>query len=228
MQSDLPKAKNFLQILKTLRTEARMRTIAQLIEKIFILTRMDSIFAAMENGQERESNLQTIYALALDYETTSRRELGQFLEYLDSLEEKGLKTDGEDSAGAVTIMSIHKSKGLEFPVVFLCGLGREFNRESLRAQVLCHRDLCLGLSVADPQLRVRYGAISKTAIAARIWAESISEEMRVLYVAMTRAREKLIMVNSVSGAEKRLGTLLATASHPVDPEVVSDGKNLGE
>ena len=187
------KARRFLDTLALLRRSARMDPIHRLIENIFSLTRMDSIYASMEGGESRAANLQTFYSLAADYESTSRRDLSQFLQYLDSMEERGLKTDGEQAGGAVTIMSIHKSKGLEFPVVFLCGLSREFNRESLRAQVLCDKELGLGLSVADTQNRVRYPAVSKRAIAAKAAAESLSEEMRVLYVAMTRARDRLIM-----------------------------------
>ena len=187
------KTKAFLENLAILRKEARMSTIAQLIEKIFTLTRMDSIYAAMEGGDLRAANLQTFYQLAADYETANRKTLGQFLEYLDLMAEKGLITAQDSAGGAVTIMSIHKSKGLEFPVVFLCGLSREFNRESLRAQVLCDRELGLGLSVADTASRVRYPAISKRAIVSKGTRDSVSEELRVLYVAMTRARDRLVM-----------------------------------
>lgn len=103
---------------------------------------------------------------------------------------------------AVTIMSIHKSKGLEFPVVFLCGLSRRFNLESARAQVLCDKNLGLGLCCVDTKNRVRYPNVAKRAIAAKIIAESISEEMRVLYVAMTRARDRLIMVYASNHLQK--------------------------
>ena len=188
-----PKTVAFLETLALLRREARMNTLAQLVEKIFTLTRMDSIYAAMDGGEVKRENLQAFYQLAADFEVTSRRELNQFLEHLDALEEKGLMTTGEAASGSVTIMSIHKSKGLEFPVVFLCGLGREFNRESLRAQVLCDKELGLGLSVADTVNRIRYPAISKRAIVAKTASESLSEEMRVLYVAMTRPKDRLIM-----------------------------------
>ena len=192
--SEHPKAKEFLNILAVLRREARMNTIAQLIEKIFVLTRMDSLYAAMDQGDARSANLRTFYRLAADYEGTGRRDLAQFLEYLDAMEEKGLVTTGDNTtAGAVTIMSIHKSKGLEFPVVFLCSLSREFSQESIRGQVLCDKTLGLGLSVADTVNRVRYPAISKRAIMSKVTAEGLSEEMRVLYVAMTRARDRLVM-----------------------------------
>ena len=101
-------------------------------------------------------------------------------------------------------MSIHKSKGLEFPVVFLCGLSRGFNMESARTQVLCDKDLGLGLGCVDSKLRMRYPTIAKRAISTKIIRQSISEELRVLYVAMTRARDRLIMTYAVKNLEAGL------------------------
>ncbi len=203
--SELPKVKSFLDTLAVLRREARLGTLAQLIEKIFLLTRMDAAFEAMEGGGARKANLQTFYALAAEFETGARRDLEQFLEHLDGLEEKGLIAAGEQSApGCVTIMSIHKSKGLEFPVVFCCGLSKSFNRESVRAQVLCDQSLKLGLSVVDGVNRLRYPSIAKRAIAAKMTADSLSEELRVLYVALTRARDRLIMTYASQTLEKDL------------------------
>ena len=187
------KTQGFLSILSQLRLDARLNTLAQLLDQIFSLTRMDSIFAAMEGGEGKNANLQAFYQLAVDFENGSRRDLSQFLDHLTALEEKGLISAGEQLGGAVTIMSIHKSKGLEFPVVFLCGLSREFNRESARAQVLCDKELGLGLSCVDSKNRVRYPTISKRAIAVKTLADSLSEELRVLYVAMTRAKDRLVM-----------------------------------
>ena len=203
-RSDSPKAENFLTILRQLRQEARMNTLTRLLESVFTLTRLDSVYAAMPGGEAKSANLQTFYQLAADFETGSLRDLGQFLDHLDAMEEKGLVSAGTSGGGAVTIMSIHKSKGLEFPVVFLCGLSREFNRESLRAQILCDKALGLGMSVADTRNRVRYPSISKRAIAAKMAAESLSEEMRVLYVAMTRARDRLVMTYAAKNLEADL------------------------
>lgn len=199
------KAKAFLSLLAVLRREAGMNPVTQLIEKLFVLTRLDSIYTAMDGGEMRAANLQTFYQLAADYAGTGRRELGQFLEYIDSMREKGLITAGDDaSSGAVTLMSIHKSKGLEFPVVFLCGLAREFNREDLRAQVLCDKELGLGVSVADTVQRVRYPAVSKRAIMAKSAQEGLSEELRVLYVAMTRPKDRLVMTYAARNLESDL------------------------
>lgn len=203
LQSEMPKIQDFLGALSVWRREARLQTLAQLLESIFARTRMDSIYAAMENGTVRQENLQAFYQLAVDFEKTGHRDLEQFLDHITALEEKGLMVQGEQSsAGTVTLMSIHKSKGLEFPVVFVCGLSREFNRESTRAQVLCDQTLGLGLTTVDKKNRVRYPTIAKRAIAAKMTADSISEEMRVLYVALTRARDRLIMTYASQTLEK--------------------------
>lgn len=204
LESDLPKARQFLSILEHLRREARMNTLTQLLESCFELTRLDSVYSAMPDGEVKSTNLQTFYQLAANFEKGNLRDLGQFLDHLDAMEGKGLISAGSSSAGCVTIMSIHKSKGLEFPVVFLCGLSREFNRESLRAQILCDRELGLGLSVADTENRIRYPSVAKRAIAVKLAAEGLSEEMRVLYVAMTRARDRLIMTYAVKNIQADL------------------------
>lgn len=202
-QSTSHKAVAFLATLQSLRRTAAMATLPELIEEIFCSTHLDAVYGAMEGGRIRKANLQTFYQLAADYAGSGYGDLDAFLDHLDVLAEKGLIIGAEQSAGGcVTIMSIHKSKGLEFPVVFLCGLSRRFNRESQNAPVLCDRELGLGLSCVDTKNRIRYPSLSKHAIAAKIGSDSLSEEMRVLYVAMTRARDRLIMTyasNSLEG-----------------------------
>lgn len=211
--SELPKAKEFLEILAILRKEARMNTLTQLLEKCYSLTRLDSIYASMSGGDATNGNLQTFFQLAADFEMGNHRDLGQFLDHLDALEEKGLLSAGASGTGCVTLMSIHKSKGLEFPVVFLCGLSRSFNRESLRAQILCDKELGLGLSVADRRNRIRYPTVSKRAIGVKMASESLSEEMRVLYVAMTRARDRLIMTYAAQNLESDLQDIAMRMDH---------------
>ncbi len=202
--SEHEKAKAFLETLKVLRWEARMSTLTVLLEKCFALTRLDSVYAAMAGGASKSANIQTFYQLAAEFEKGNLRDLSQFLDHLDAMEERGLVTSGSAASGAVSIMSIHKSKGLEFPVVFLCNLSRKFNQEDLRAQILCDRILGLGLSVADQRNRTRYPALSKRAIASKMAAQSVSEEMRVLYVAMTRARDRLVMTYASQTLENDL------------------------
>ena len=203
----MPKAKLFLETLEILRRESRVQTLTKLLETCLVRTRIDSIYGSMEGGEAKAANLQTFFQLAADFEAGNQRDIHQFLEHLDAMEEKGLVTAAAQGSGAVTIMSIHKSKGLEFPVVFLSGLSREFNRESLRAQILCDKTLGLGLSVADHNTRVRYPSLAKRAIAAKMARESLSEELRVLYVAMTRARDRLIMTYAARKLEGELADI---------------------
>ena len=203
-RSGVAKAEAFLSQLSQLREAAALATLPELLETIDRITHLKSIYAAMDNGAARYANIQSFCQVAEDYTASGTRHLQLFLEYLQTMQEKGIITSSEASSGCVTIMSIHKSKGLEFPVVFLCGLSRRFNRESLNAQVLCNKELGLGLSCVDTRNRVRYPAISKRAISAKIASDSLSEELRVLYVAMTRARDRLIMTYASQSLEKDL------------------------
>ena len=199
------KPKALLALLGQLRTAARRDSLTVLLEKVFRFTKLEAIYGAMENGVQRIANIQAFYQLAAEFESTGGKDLGRFLEHLDAMDLHGLILPGEASAqGCVTIMSIHKSKGLEFPVVFLCGLGREFNMESQRAPILCHKSMGLGLSVTDNAKRIRYPTIAKRAIAAKMGQELLSEELRVLYVAMTRARDRLIMTYASNRLQKDL------------------------
>ena len=204
---DSSRTLGFLDILSHLRSCARMMPLARLLEEIFCVTRMDSIYAAMPGGVERMANLREFYRMALDFEAAARRCLSQFLEHLELLEEKGLTIQDPPVGGAVQILSIHKSKGLEYPVVFLSALSRGFNREDLKAQVLCDGELGLGLSAVDRENRVRYPTIAKRAIVARTSGESLSEELRVLYVGMTRARDRLIMTYAEKKPEDTLADI---------------------
>ena len=213
------KSRSFVKVLTHLRQTARISSVTELISAVYSQTNLLSIFSSMPDGAEKLENLQTFFQIASDYETAGPKELNRFLEYLSALEERGLAGNPQQISGGVTIMSIHKSKGLEFPVVFLCGLSRGFNQESARGQVLCDKDLGLGLGCVDPKLRVRYPTIAKQAISVKIQRESVSEELRVLYVAMTRARDRLIMTY----ADKKLCDKLQDIAMRLD---MSDRKLL--
>lgn len=201
-ESKSEKVEHFLEILSDLRKTSQLCSVSKLLMYIFSVTRIDSIFAAMTDGAVRSANLQQFCQLASTFESTSSGGLSGFLNYLEALSVRGITSStSNQSNDAVTIMSIHKSKGLEFPVVFLCGLSRDFNMENSHTQVLCHKELGLGLSCVDVKNRIQYPSIAKRAIAAKLRAESISEELRVLYVAMTRAKDKLIMTYSVKNVD---------------------------
>ena len=213
LKYDSEKTKNFVNQLTVFRWKARTGTLSELLEFIFARTRLDSVYAAMDGGDVKAENLQAFYQLAVEFEQESRRDLPQFLEHLRAMEGKKLLAGSASNAsGAVTVMSIHKSKGLEFPVVFLSGLSKGFNRDILREQVVCDKELGIGLSATDIQNRLRYPTIPKRAIITKTVSDSLSEEMRVLYVAMTRARDRLIMTY----AAKRLSSHIKDISQRLD------------
>lgn len=204
-----PRTERFKRILALLRQESRMNTLTGLLEKCIILTDMDCVYAAMSDGEVKNANIQSLFQLASEYENGGLRDLIQFLDYLDSLERKGFPAASVSGQAAVRVMSIHKSKGLEFPVVFLSNLSRKFNMENLNGQILCDRDMGIGLTVVDHTRRFRYSSISKRAIAAKMESECISEEMRILYVAMTRARDRLVMTYASKSVETDLKQIAA-------------------
>ena len=199
------KCQKTLSTIVNLREQARFLTVTQLLTAVYTQTNLLSIYAAMDDGAAKLANLQAFFQIVSDYESSGPKELGRLLEHLDAASQRGLSISGNgQDADAVTIMSIHKSKGLEFPIVFLCGLSRGFNAESARAAVLCDKDLGLGLNCVDAVQRVRYPTIAKRAIGAKIIRQGISEEMRVLYVAMTRARDRLIMTYAAKNLDSEL------------------------
>lgn len=219
--SNNEKCQQFIDTLNTLRNAAKINTVTQLLAQIYSKTKLLSTYSAMADGDVRLRNLQTFFQIISDYEASGPKDLSRLLEFLDAAEQKGFTSAGNEQSGdGVTIMSIHKSKGLEFPVVFLCGLSRGFNMESTHAQVLCDKDLGLGLGCFDARLRVRYPNIAKLAISKKIMQESISEEMRVLYVAMTRARDRLIMTYAERKLQDRL-TEIAMRLDMSDPALLA-------
>lgn len=207
--SKTEKAVSFKKMLNQLRQEAKMCTITQLLEKIFASTRMDAIFSSFDDGNVRKGNILYFCQLAQKCENVGMLELSQFINYLSNAAVDGLKISSDQKVpGTVTILSIHKSKGLEFPVVFLGGLSRRFNFQSLNEAVLCHQDLGIGMYILDSDKRIRYSSLAKKAIRLKLQKDMISEEIRLLYVAMTRAKDRLIMTYADNRLEKTLQDLV--------------------
>lgn len=162
--------------------------------------------SAMPKGEQRTANLRLLFEKAREYEKTSYKGLYNFISFIDKVKNSSgdmgsAKILGENE-NVVRIMSIHKSKGLEFPIVFLCGSGRKFNMTDLDKGILCHYDMGLGPDYVNLEKRISYPTLMKTAIKKRTILETLSEEMRILYVAFTRAKEKLIITGSVNNIEK--------------------------
>ncbi|MEA4824340.1 MAG: helicase-exonuclease AddAB subunit AddA [Clostridiaceae bacterium] len=203
------KAREMLDTLETLRKAAETMPLGRFLWHMATKLEIFSYVAAMDNAAVRLENLYTLFSYAYRYENAGYRGLYRFLRQLKVLAERGTgpETAGDmGESGAVRLMSVHKSKGLQFPVVFLCGCGGRFNGEIRRAPVLLHPKLGLGLRRRETRQRVEYPTLAQNAIRKVLWREQLSEEMRVLYVAMTRAEEKLILTAAVRDPARTLAT----------------------
>ena len=222
--------RSFLSVLAELRQAARDETVDQLLWRIYNICHCAAVFGAMPGGQARKDNLTAFYTYARQLAEAGKKSVFDFVSHLRTLLEEGGAPDlsTRQSAGGVQIMSIHRSKGLEFPIVFLCDLSKRFDGRDTQEPVLVHPELGLGVECVDVQRRIRYDTVSKTAVALRLLRESRSEEMRILYVAMTRAKEKMIAVDCRRRGGKRVRDLALTAGVPASPEAVASCGCLGD
>ena len=182
--------------------------IHELIEIILKETGYDHYAAAMPSGDRRSANLNMLLEKAAAYENTSYKGLFHFVRYIDELQKYDVDFGEADTVGenedVVRIMSIHKSKGLEFPVVIIAGMGKNFNKQDTRSRMVLHPELGIGLDYMDGTRRIKSPTIAKKAIAKQIDLENLGEELRVLYVALTRAKEKLILTGNLKDATKKI------------------------
>lgn len=177
----------------------------ELLQKVLKETGYARYASALPAGRQRLANLHMLSEKAIAYEKTSYRGLYHFIRYIDELQkydvdfgEAELVGENED---AVNIMSIHKSKGLEFPVCFVSGMGKSFNKQDSRSKMILHPNLGVGLDIIEEDRRIKVPAFFKKVIARQTELESLGEELRVLYVAFTRAKEKLIITGCIKDEE---------------------------
>ena len=198
----------------------RQKSIYMAIDEFIWYLYMDTAYygyvGAMPNGMLRQANLKMLFQRAKQFEKTSFKGLFNFINFINKL----TKSSGDmgsaqilgENEDVVRIMSIHKSKGLEFPVVFLCGMGKNFNLMDLNKNMIYHDELGLGPDFVDLEKRFSIGTLAKESIKKKMKLETLSEEMRILYVACTRAKEKLIMTGTVSNIQKSIEKWLSSAS----------------
>ena len=198
----------FYKKYKQLRQLVPDTPIHELIEIILRETGYGHYVAAMPAGNRRTANLNMLLEKAAAYEKTSYKGLFHFVRYIDELQKYDVDFGEADMVGenedVVRIMSIHKSKGLEFPIVIVSGMGKNFNKQDTRSKMVLHPELGIGLDYMDGKLRIKSPTIAKKAIAKQIDLENLGEELRVLYVALTRAKEKLILTGTLKDAAEKL------------------------
>lgn len=207
-QEIVQRLKAFYQRLNRYRSKAEYLPIHEFLWFVLEDTGYGDYLAAQPGGEQREANVRMLIERAISFEKTSYRGLFHFVRYMEQLKsyqedfgEAGITGENED---AVRIMTIHKSKGLEFPIVIVGGLGKSFNRQDTRSRVVIHPDLGLGVDYVDTRRRVKIPLLPKKVLQKALDLEMLGEELRVLYVAFTRAKEKLILLGSVKKLEEKL------------------------
>lgn len=232
------KLDHFCAELARYRAMAHYLSIHELLYRIFDETGYDHYVSAMPAGRRRKANLDAMIDMALSFEKTSYKGLFDYIRYIEKLRkydsDQGEATVFSDQDDLVRIMSIHKSKGLQFPVVFLSGMSRRFNTRSLNDAVLVDAELGIGCDYVDLENKVKIPSLKRAAIRKKLETDQLGEELRVLYVAMTRAEEKLILTATTGDIEKLLqkypdaeaplsGTELQSASCYLDWIMMAEG-----
>lgn len=202
------KIEKFLTNLEKWRKEQEYLALDEFIWKLYSDTGYYNYVGLMPNGELRQANLKMLFERAKQFETASFKGLYNFINFIEKLKLSSgdlgsAKLIGEND-DVIRIMSIHKSKGLEFPVVFLANTGKQFNFMDLNKNILLHQELGIGVKYINYDKQVQYDTLSKSAIRSKVFTETLSEEMRILYVALTRAKEKLYITGTMNDYEKEI------------------------
>ena len=200
------KIQRFFESIEKWRKEQEYLSLDELIWKIYIDTGYYNYVGLMPNGALRQANLKMLFQRAKQYESSNFKGLYNFINFIEKLRLSSgdlgaAKLIGEND-DVIRIMSIHKSKGLEFPVVFLSSTGKQFNLMDLNQNILLHQEMGIGVKYINYERQVQYDTLTKTAMRNKILVETLSEEMRILYVALTRAKEKLFITGLSKDYEK--------------------------
>ncbi len=206
-QDTAQKIAHFMTLLDKWRQLARRGSLANLIWTIYLDTNYYEMVGAMANGKQRQANLRVLHDRALSYEKTSFRGLFRFLRFIDRMKSRGddlgiAKSIGE-SDDVVRLVTIHSSKGLEFPVVFVAGMTHRFNEQDFKGSYLFDQDFGIAVKAINAEERTVYTSLPYLAMKEKKIAKLKAEEMRILYVAMTRAKEQLILLGTVKNWEKK-------------------------
>ena len=200
------KVSAFLEILERYRELVYIMPIHKLLRVYLKETGYLHYFAAMIGGPQRVANVKMLLEKAENYEKTSYFGLFHFIRYMEQLQkydiDEGEAGNTDESRDAVRIMSIHKSKGLEFPICIVAGLSKKMNQQDINASLVCDMDLGIGMEYRNAKTRIRNSDFRRNVLSEKMRIDNLGEELRILYVAMTRAKEKLIMTGVIKNYEE--------------------------
>ncbi len=228
------KAEKFLRAADRFRAAAAVSRLDELLQFIYDATGFMAFAGAAQNGEQRTANLRLLLEYARQYEEAGYRGVSGFIRFVDRTVERGQDLAAanviNEQADVVRLMSIHRSKGLEFPVCFVADLSKQFNTLDLRGELLLHPGKGIGLKVREPQTLKKYATLPYEALRSSIEKELLAEELRVLYVALTRPKEKLIMVLSCNDLEKEAEKIgqKAGSAPLLSPYLLRGMKSFGE
>ena len=221
------RCRRFADLVEELRGYAREEATDSLLRRLYDRTGLLNVCAVMPDAAQRTAGLMQLYEYARQFEQDGNRGLFRFVGWLRELERRGMEPPAADRGDAVRLMSVHRSKGLEFPVVFLADNGHGW-AGGQNGQVLCHDELGLGMRMTDPVRGVRWKTLPWRAIQRRERQEDLSEQERLLYVAMTRARERLIMTCVLPQAARKIAGCGPAGDGPISPRVLGRAKNTAD
>ncbi len=212
------KIDRFLHTIATYRQKVAYVPIKELLQQLIMETGYDTYVGSMPGGDQRRANLELLLEKAGAFQNTSFYGLFHFIRYLETIQEQevdfGEANILDENADVVRIMTIHKSKGLEFPICFVCGLSKQFNQMDMRQSILMDVELGVGVDYIDPKIRVKRKTMRKNVVAQRMKEDTRGEDLRVLYVALTRAKEKLILTGFVDDLDRKLANHLYLTMEP--------------
>ena len=218
------KIKNAIERIDLWGEKAAYMTTAELSGELIYETGYYSYAGALPGGTQRQANLRAFIEKAVQYDTDGKGTVFGFLRFIDSLKDKvndsqaKLSTPGTDS---VQIMTIHKSKGLEYPMVIIAGLGKGIQTDNIRGEGTWHKDIGFAMDFVDRERHLKSNTLLARAIAGRRNLDSLDEEIRILYVGATRAKDRLVLIGSRNSGRKQSGTYLSMLEDRVSPEIIS-------
>lgn len=212
------KARRFYDYLNEWRSMARQGSLSELIWQLYRDTQFYDFVGGLPGGKQRQANLRALYDRARQYEQTSFRGLFRFLRFVERMIERGDDLGAARALGeqedVVRIMTIHSSKGLEFPAVFIAGLSRNFNMSDIRKPYMLDKEYGIAAKYVNVEKRISYPSLPQIAFKRRKKMEMLAEEMRVLYVALTRAKEKLYLIGTLKDADKKIDQWNEVSTNP--------------